>query len=195
MIAAIAGCGRLGFDGQAGDAGSGNPGDGAFVVGDSASGDTASGGGAMGSGTISGLPPVGLFPSVMAAYVVAHPKVAGQTAIYLFSKPITCAQLGAANWPRSLPALTNILELELAGSSIATYQLMFADPPSAPNGFAQERYALGNGEQTDAASAGMVQVSGMPGDGSVQGSFSVAWFIGGLTGTYDAAYCPTGVSP
>src|SRR5690349_9445743 len=86
-IIAIAGCGRVAFDPLGGA--SGGPSD-AAVIGatdaPSAIGTDAAPGG-TGSGTISGTPPLGMFPSVMAAYVVGHPQFAGDTAIYLLSQP------------------------------------------------------------------------------------------------------------
>src|SRR5262245_53109024 len=111
VIVAMAGCGRVGFDAQ-GAVGDGGTSDSALA------GDTGSGGAAMGSGIVSGTAPVGMFPSVMAAYVVGHPQIAGQTAIYLFSQPVTCAQLGAAGWPRALTTPTAILELVVSGASV-----------------------------------------------------------------------------
>jgi hypothetical protein len=201
LVTLLAGCGRIGFDPNAarGDGGA-TSGDGVIAGGDGAAagsdapGDTGSG---TGSGTISGTAPDGKeFTTLVAGYVIGHPKFAGETSIYMFSQPIRCSDLGVAGWGAWITAGTQCMELQLPANAPGTYTVQASEPPPAQSGFGRYRYGEGSGgELTGDGMGGQVMVTSNA-NGSVAGSFTVSFPLHGpLVGTFTAVACPTGYYP
>ena len=208
LVAVVCGCGRIGFDprvagggddGAGSDArgpGSGSGSDDAAVIGGDADPD---GGGVVGtgSGTISGTAPDGKpFTTIVAGYIIGHPKYPGETSIYMFSNPIKCSDLGFPGWGSWITAGTQSMEIQLPTAAAGTYPVLNTEPPAAPNGFSQYRYGEGGGgEITGFVSGGQIVVTDA-GASSISGNFNVAFVQNGpLVGTFTAVSCPTGYYP
>jgi hypothetical protein len=145
---------------------------------------------------ISGTPPLGTFPSIMAAYVIGHPQYPGDMAIYLLSQPVGCDQLAPSGWSFRMAAPTGVLELLLAGTTATSYPLSSNTPPTAPDGYGRDIYATSGGSRvTQNGDTGTVELTAIDPDGTAHGSFSVAFAVGSLTGSFTAASCPSGMPP
>ena len=190
IVAVVGGCGRVGFDPNAGGTGAPDGATGQMV---GSAGKDASGF-PTGAGAISGTAPDGMpFTTLAVAYVVGHPQYAGGTSIYLVSKLVTCAELAMVGWGQRLPALTQTMDLELAGTSISFYPVAGNSPPSPAQGFGRYRRSFGNGELTIGGTGGNVIVGEIASDGSVSGTFTIDFgAYGPLQGTFAAAACPDG---
>lgn len=195
---ALAGCGRLGFDpvGSARDATSSGDGErprDAAVIGDDASDGAVVG---TGSGTISGTAPDGKpFTTLVAGYIIGHPKYAQETSIYMFSGPIKCSDLGYRGWGQWIAAGTQCMELQLPARATGTYAVQANDPPQPPTGFGRYRYGEGSGgELTGDGMGGTIDVTSV--GGSISGTFDISFPLHGpLVGTFTAVDCPTGWYP
>ncbi len=199
VLGALAGCGRLGFDPVAAGRDAAIAGDGArdrdaAVIGSDAS-DASTG---TGSGTISGIAPDNKpFTTLVAGYIIGHPKFAQETSIYMFSGPIKCSDLGYPGWGEWITAGTQCMELQLPARATGMYAVQGSDPPQPQTGFGRYRYGEGSGgELTGNGMGGTIEVTGIGGDGSISGTFDVTFPLHGpLVGTFTAVACPTGWYP
>jgi hypothetical protein len=188
LLVAITACGRLGFDPTGSqDASSGPNGtmhaDAAFV-------------GVGGGGSITGLAPDGTpFTMLAAAYIVGHPQYPG-VSIYLLSTPIACSSLGSPGWDHRITAGTQVLDLLRSDATVGSYPIATSNPPASNNSYSLYTRVIGGGTVRANANGGTLQVIGVGGEGSIDGTFMITW--GGantLTGVFEAVPCPTGYSP
>jgi hypothetical protein len=194
VLAVIAACGRVGFD---------------SIV--PATGDAALPGGdanTMGTGTISGIgcPNIAgtMFSTVTTVWSVGMVEAANETDILLFDRPITCAYLSnGTSWDDSsgatIPNNAQFLLLQIDGGAPGAYALS-GNPPApgshAGVGVYYQTIMPGTPTAICYSSSGTVNIStGGPG-GEIGGDFTVQY--GGaktLTGTFAAAWCPSGWYP
>jgi hypothetical protein len=193
MVVALAGCGRIGFGLQTGDA----------VGGDGAGGDAGGSGMITGTGCNS-LP----FTTIAAAYALGNEETAGQPDVVLLEKPIPCAQLCASSWDDSVPACEaqlgfgpvpngmQFVRFSFGSTATGTFQVTTA----ATLGFL-DIHATGyitatpSGVATQCgATSGYVSLTSGGQMVPIDGSFML---MGGptLIGLFHAAWCPSGWYP
>lgn len=200
----LAGCGRIGFDPTSG----GGNGD--------ANGDadtTPSDGlpdGAAGAGTITGQGcSLQMMSTVAAAYVAGNVEFSNTAEIILFDAPVACEQLCATSWdstplPGCLAAMgvsrvapgTQFVRFTMGGNTPQMYMAGNFDPPTSMQAHPRH-YQIpltGNPTQCDATGGDVTITSGAP-MGPISGTFTFTLPSTMLTGTFDAAWCPTGWYP
>ena len=198
ILVALGGCGRIGFDSFASsrDATSGDDGSrGSDAT--TSDGDHGDGSVGAGSGTISGVAPDGKpFTTLVAGYIIGHPKYAQETSIYMFSGPIKCSDLGYRGWGEWITAGTQCMEIQLPARATGTYAVQDSEPPPSPSGFGRYRYGEGSGgELTGTGVGGQLMITSATAD-AISGTFMVTFDLNGpLTGTFTAVECATGYYP
>lgn len=131
---------------------------------------------------------------IMAAYWVGMPSNPAETGggpfVYLFSGPVTCAQISAASgWVTTLPAGTQVTELLIGTTSTATP--LSAVAHAAPNGV-EANYATAPSATESRATSGTVTLTSYTPGTAVDGSVNVTFPMGNAMGTFHAVWCPTG---
>lgn len=191
----LAGCGRIGFAVQTGDAVGG--GDAVSAVG--------------GSGTISGTGCNGAsFTSIAAAYVFGNQEFPGLPDLVLLEQPLPCAEFCHASWDDTaepcqaqqglgtVPTNMQFVRLIFGGSAAGSYAAGGFMPPVGAQARATAYVTstpAGTAAQCDATS-GTVSLA-MGGD-MVPLSGSFTFSDGGATtvmGSFSAAWCPSGWYP
>ncbi|MGH7284273.1 MAG: hypothetical protein ACRELY_22325 [Polyangiaceae bacterium] len=149
-----------------------------------------------GGGTISGSPGGSPFSSVATSYVIGAPDDQATTVVFVFSKPVACADLGNPGWDQRITDGTQILELKAFGTSPADFNVVTTLTP-AP-GEASVNYTLSSTTGTPneiGASGGTLTLSTLSAGATATGSFALMFGADHLTGTFDAIYCPGGHEP
>jgi len=131
---------------------------------------------------------------IMAAYWIGMPSNPAETGggpfVYLFSGPITCAQISSASgWVTTLPAGTQVTELLIG--TVSTGTPVSAVAKAAPNGV-EANYATAPSATESRATSGTVTLTAYTPGTSVDGAVNVTFPMGSATGTFHAVWCPTG---
>jgi hypothetical protein len=194
--------GSGGVIGSGGAVGSGGKMNGPDASDDAQPRDTGGGatGGSVGANgtTITGSADGTPFTSIGSVLWAGMPDVAASTVIYLFSKPIKCADITKAGWDTTITNATQILEVKAMGTTAAVYQPIIKAPRLPAAGEAQVNYTLSvtSGTPMEAfATAGSVTLSKVTATTNVTGSFDLMFGTNALKGTFDATYCAAGREP
>lgn len=149
-----------------------------------------------GSGTVSGSPDGTAFDTVATAYLLGAPDSPNTTVVYIFSKPVSCADIGSPGWDTRITNGTQFLEMKIFGSAPGTFTAVTTVTP-AP-GEASVNYTLSTISGTPkeiGASGGTVTLTSMTPTTNAKGSFAVRFDTNTLNGTFDAVFCPQGTEP
>ena len=199
-VALLVACGgsTSGSDGTTTDAGgdtgatpsdTGTPGDDATT--DSPGGDGAAGGTTV-RGSADGTP----FDTAAMALWLGKPDDPATTVVYVFSKPVKCADLATPGWDTRITDKTQFLEMKTFGLTPRTYTVTKSLTP-AP-GEASVNYTLsattGTPKETSSG-GGTVTLKTVVATTNVTGSFDLTFGSNKVSGTYDAAFCPGGSEP
>jgi len=164
---------------------------------DAAASDASEGGSdaaAMGSGSLTGTYGSGPIEPIVAAYWIGIPDDANETGggpfVYLFSGPVTCADIsGASGWVTSIAAGTQVTELLIGTTTVGTK--VSAAAHAAPDALEANHAAGGSSAETRATS-GSVTLTAYTKDVSVDGTVDVTFPDGSAKGSFHAVWCPTG---
>jgi hypothetical protein len=131
---------------------------------------------------------------IAAAYWIGMPgnpnESGGGPFIYLFSGPVTCADLSqGSGWLTTIPTGTQVLELIVGTTSIGTP--VPAAAHAAPNA-AEVNYASGGSTAEARATSGNVTLTAYAKDVAVDGTVDVTFPSGQAKGTFHASWCATG---
>jgi hypothetical protein len=127
---------------------------------------------------------------------LGKPDSASTEVIYVFSKPVDCATLGAPGWDTKIPMDTQVLEMKVFGTAPATFTVVKSANPAT--GQASVNYTLSKMVGTPAETAitgGTVTVTSINATKDVVGSFALTLAADSLNGSFDAVYCAGGVEP
>jgi hypothetical protein len=177
----------------------------------SSSADTGSGGGhdaasgatdgaseaaaaAMGSGSLTGKYGTDPIAPIVAAYWIGIPDDPNETGggpfVYLFSGPVTCADIsGASGWVTSIASGTQVTELLIGTTTVGT--AVPATAHAAPNAL-EANHAVGGSSVETRATSGSVTLAAYTKDVSVDGTVDVTFPDGSAKGSFHAVWCPTG---
>ncbi|HET6283774.1 MAG TPA: hypothetical protein VFH73_22665 [Polyangia bacterium] len=193
-----------GSGGTTGSGGSSGTGGGNGTGGSSGTGGTAgrddggdaAGGSAGSSGTvITGSADGTPFTTIGSVLWAGMPDVPS-TVVYVFSKPIKCSEITAAGWDTTIPAMTQILEVKMMGTTVGPYQPIIKAPRLPAAGEAQVNYTLSGANPTESFSTSgttaIVKVTAMS---TLSGSFDLLFGANALKGTFEATYCAAGREP
>jgi hypothetical protein len=136
------------------------------------------------------------FDSVAASWWIGAPDSPGTVVVYLFSTPVTCAQISGGGWDATLAEGTQSLEMKLIGTQPANYAIVKTATP-AP-GEASVNQTLTTGGQGDElqASSGEVVLTQIKATTMAVGTFHVVLPSGGkLDGSFSAPFCKGGREP
>ena len=151
-----------------------------------------------GANTITGMVGGTPFTSVNAAYWIGKPDRPGtDTVIYVFDRAVLCNQMTLAGWDGALPAGTQILEMKMAGTTLANYPNGAAANPAAGQSYSGYTVAMPNAGDTPANSGfvTLTKLDAPTSTGFASGAFHLIIPGGSLDGTYAAGYCATGREP
>jgi hypothetical protein len=110
--------------------------------------------------------------------------------VYLFSGPVTCADLSkGTGWISALPAGTQVLEMIIGTTS--TGSAMHAAAHAAAN-VAEVNYATAPSSTESRATTGTVTLTSYAKGVAVEGTIDVTFPTGGAKGSFHADWCPTG---
>ncbi len=149
-----------------------------------------------GNGTISGTADANPFAKVATAYLAGAPDSTSTTVVFLFSKPVKCADIGAAAWDARIPDGTQILELKIFGQMPGTFTAVTTVTP-AP-GEVSVNYTLSSTSTTPketGSSGGSLVLETLTAGTSASGTFDIKFGANSLSGRFDAIYCPGGREP
>jgi hypothetical protein len=151
-------------------------------------------GGGSGSiaGAVDGMP----FVAVATAFVGSTPDSAQTTVVFVFSKPVSCADLATPGWDRRIADGTQLLELKIFGRDPGTFTAVTTVTP-AP-GEASVNYTLSSTSAVPkevGATGGTVTLANIGADGSATGSFALKFGASSLDGMFKAINCPGGHEP
>ncbi|MEP7125252.1 MAG: hypothetical protein ABJE95_30255 [Byssovorax sp.] len=193
---ALLGCGGGGAEGSGGGTSS------------TASGISASSGGS-GSGGSGGAPSVATpgtiqgsaggktVDKVAAAYLIGKSDdPAHTTVVYVFDKPIACADIGAPGWDKTVTSATGALEMKLIGVAPGKYAVSTGVTPA--QGEASVNFTVTSKTATpieNGSNGGFVQLDTLDAGKLAKGSFDLQFSDGMLKGTFSAEWCPGGTEP
>ena len=144
------------------------------------SSDGSTGGPSTVAGTIQGVK----WSRVASAYWIGMPSAPPPTAfVFLLESATSCAAISTPNWDKII-GNEQVLELELREPALTTLQVP-----------AQAAAAYLRGAYNPSAESGTVTVSRLTPGQSLAGGFEARFAGEALTGTFEAAYCPSGVEP
>jgi hypothetical protein len=124
------------------------------------------------------------FASVSTAYWIGNPSAGSlPTQVFLAEATLDCAAISVPLWDKTFGD-QQLLELGVTASDARTYQI----------GTDAEANYLG-GAINPTADSGTVTISSVHPSQSIAGSFVLSFGTDALTGSFDAAYCATGVEP
>lgn len=149
-----------------------------------------------GTGTVSGSADGAPFGSVATSYVIGAPDSASTTVVFVFSKPVACADLGSPGWDRRITDATQFLEIKFFGTAPGTFRAVTTVTP-AP-GEASVNYTLSSTSSTPreiGSSGGAATLGALVPNASATGSFSLEFDTNRLNGTFSAVFCPGGHEP
>ncbi len=166
--------------------------DGAPAVSDAAG--AVADGGATGSGSLSGTYGGDPIKPIVAAYWIGVPDNAAETGggpfVYLFSGPVACADISAASgWVTTIPAGTQVTELLIGTTSLAT--AVPAAAHAAAN-VVEANYAAGGAAAETRATSGGVTLTAYTKDSAVDGTVDLTFPAGSAKGSFHAVWCATG---
>jgi hypothetical protein len=117
-------------------------------------------------------------------------ETGGGPFVYLFSGPVTCANISAASgWLPTLPTGTQVLEM-LIGTTTPNVAVTAASAAAA--GAVETNWALAGTTGEHRATSGTVTLTTYTAGDSLSGSINVTFPAGTATGTFNAKWCPTG---
>ena len=154
------------------------------------------GAGSSGAGSITGTYNTTAILPIMSGIWIGKPQMASETGggpfIYLFSGPITCAQISAkSGWLPTIPAGTQVLEL-LVGTTM-TGTPVTVDANGAGAGRLEANYATGMQLGEHGAKAGStVTLTSYKAGMSVEGTVDLQFPVGSAKGSFHADYCAAG---
>jgi hypothetical protein len=143
-------------------------------------------------GSVSGMP----FTTSTTALWLGKPDSAATEVVYVFSKPVDCAILGAPGWDTKITSDTQVLEMKVFGTAPGTFKVVKNANPAT--GQAVVNYTLSKMVGTPAetvGSGGTVTVTAIAAGKDITGSFALTFGADSLDGTFDAVFCPGGVEP
>ena len=147
----------------------------------------------MSSGAIDGR----AFDRVASAWLIGRPDDPARTRVlHLFDQPVKCGEISHTGWDESITDGTQVLELKLIGSTPGDYSVAVDGRPGM--GQTDANYTLSSQQGTPSevsATAGQVTLSSLQDGVSAQGSFELNFPGGGVSGEFDAVYCPGGREP
>lgn len=152
--------------------------------------------GAAPDNSISGSVKGHKFDTVAAAYRIGMPDDASTVVVYLFDRPIACAELAMVGWDARITDKTQALELKAFGTMPNTYKVVKSMTPAA--GEAAVFYTLSSrtGTPTETQASGItLTLTRVVDAGEATGSFDLKFGAEALTGTFKAPYCPEGHEP
>jgi hypothetical protein len=130
----------------------------------------------------------------VAAYWIGTPDNAAETGggpfVYLFSGPVTCADISAASgWVTTIPAGTQVTEMLIGTTTTGT--AVPAAAHAAANAV-EANYATGGSTTETRATSGSVTLTAYTKDVAVDGTVDLTFPAGSAKGTFHAVWCPTG---
>jgi hypothetical protein len=145
-------------------------------------GGTSSDGG--GANSVSGMIQGNSWTQLASAYWIGMPSAPPPAAfIFLLETPTACAAISTPNWDKII-GNEQVLELEIRQPAVATLPVP-----------AQAAAAYLRGDYNPSAESGTVTLTGITPGQSVTGSFDARFAGEALRGTFEAAYCASGVEP
>lgn len=202
LSAGLAGaCGSTGSSGTSGST-SGDAGTSGTATGtdasptDAASADVATPPAGSGTGTVTGSVAGAPFGPVATALWAGAADDPATTVVYVFSKPVACAELATPGWDTRITNGTSVLEMKSFGTTPGSYTVVTTLTP-AP-GEASVNYTLSSTTGTpkeDGSSMGTVTLTTLTPNVSAKGSFTLAFGTSSLSGSFDAVFCPGGHEP
>ncbi len=149
-----------------------------------------------GSGSISGSADGSPFTTVATSYVIGAPDSTATTVVFVFSKPVTCAELGQSGWDRRIANAAQFLEIKFFGNAPGTFTAVTTVTP-AP-GEASVNYTLSSTSGTPneiGSSGGTATLMSITSGASATGSFVLKFGTNALNGAFNAVFCPGGHEP
>jgi hypothetical protein len=131
---------------------------------------------------------------VLAGFWIGAPdnpaESAGGPFIYLFSAPVTCADLSkGSGWLTTIPTGTQVLEM-IVGSTQPAIAIPTAAHAAA--NVAEVNYATGGSTAESRATSGNVTLTSYVKNSAVEGTLDVTLPTGSAKGTFHADWCATG---
>jgi hypothetical protein len=127
------------------------------------------------------------FGSVANAYWIGMPSQGSlPTQVFLSGAPVACATLSAPLWDKAIGDKP-LLELAVRGTTVNTYSI----PTDADANYLPSASSAFN----PTADNGSITISAVNASKDIVGSFELHFGADALMGTFDAAYCATGVEP
>jgi hypothetical protein len=159
---------------------------------DAPSGEDAGVGSGTIAGSVAGAPP---FTTVMSAYWIGVPDVAGTTAVYLVGKQLACADITTSGWAHTITAGTPIFEMIMATKMPATGTYTVSTAASPPVGSAEVQYVVAGPTRNETrATAGTIDLTKLIAQTEAVGTFNVQ-FGAGDGGAGDGGDAGTKSSP
>jgi len=153
--------------------------------------------GSPGSGTVQGALGSRMFDSVSNSWLIGMPDDPQRTrVIYVFDKPVACAEIAMAGWDKTVTDATQALEIKLIGTMAGTYPVVTSGQPAT--GQADVNYSLTSRTVTpmeDLAKGGTVRLDSITDRVSARGSFDLTFPSGSVSGTFEATFCMSGHEP
>ena len=151
--------------------------------------------GASGGGTIAGMFSTKPIQPMVSGIWIGKPDVAqeagGGPFVFLFSGPVTCADLSVRNrWLDLIPEGVQVLEL-IIGTTIPGEPVTVSH--MAARGSVEVNYASGMQLGEHQASTGTVTLTSYLPGASLEGTVDVTFPFGSAKGTFKALWSPTGL--
>ena len=184
------GGGLTGGGSGGGSAGGGGSGGGAGGGASSTDGGTASN---TVSGSVNGVTPYG---PVSSAWWIGAPDSAASTVVYLFNKPVACADIQALAWDTRIPNDTQVLEMVMYGTAPATFTVTSSLTPAPGEARVNHTFSRTTGTPVEQfSSGGTVVLAERIAATRAIGTFSLSFGANSVTGKFDAGFCAGGVEP
>ena len=127
---------------------------------------------------------------------IGMPDDPATMAIYLIDKPLACADLAKKGWIHTIAAGTQVYEMIITGSTVATYAP--STTKETPAGQVEVNFILAEAKKNETrAQTGSVKITAIAPKSSITGTFDTSFAAPGskLAGSFTATYCPDAHEP
>ncbi len=158
----------------------------------------ADSGGGAGGNALTGMYSDRVIMPVMSGLWIGKPampsEAAGGPFIYLFSGPVTCADISKmTKWLPTIPMGTQILEMIIGSTTVGMNLPTVGAAVGASKGTAEVNYAFGSEIGEHGCKSGTLTLTAYKPGMYVEGTLDVLFPVGSIKGKFHADYCPGGL--